>query len=103
VKGLFGEVGRHYRNDHHNDAGDNAALNQAPVPAILKDTLEHEVDQWQCTTDHIRNSCGRSGTQVGTELLRTHRHKYRPEAGGEAHHPTDQVHGTIVGIEWTEE
>ena len=103
MKRLFRKISRHNRNGHHNDSGNNTALHQTPMPAVLKDTLEHQVDQWQCTADHVGYSSGCSGPQVGAKLLRSHRHKYGPEAGGEAHHPTDQVHGTIVGIEWTEE
>lgn len=103
MKRLFRKVCRDNRYGHHNDTGNNAALHQTPMPAVLKESLEHQVDQRQCTANHIGNCSGCSSPQVGAELLRSHRHKNSPEAGGEAHHPTDKVHGMIVGVEWAEE
>lgn len=103
MKRLFREVGRHKGNSHDDDTGDYAALDQAPVPAVLEQVLEHQIDQGQGTADHIGYGGGGGGAQVGAELLRAHRHKNGPETRGKAHHPADQVHGTVAGIEWTEE
>src|SRR5687767_14991130 len=90
IKSLLGKQSSR-NSDHHyyyrRDPSTGIIICYAPQ-AFEKRKYHHR----QHTSHHIRNRCGCSGTQVGTELLGPHRNKYRPEPSAKAKPCTYPVH-----------
>src|SRR5258705_6337152 len=57
---------------------------------------KHQVDQWQCTTHHMRYCCSSSSSQVCTKLLRSHRYKDCPKTCTKSKCSTSRIHCCII-------